>query len=196
MFHLILNTKSYLKESRTKNTWVHEQILCNGHFAFRLYSACSLSTNTWGRFIIFVSFHLCVFSLANSELNAFMTSWWEKASLPFLMRAKFSFTNRAKRLGVRVWGVPSFFNWGTSSKKLEKREGNENSQRNNAKRQKKRLSRGLRKCIRIREEESSSYTCFTTILSNGRPVCSCIKVIFKRQKRHLVTKTVVPLSSI
>ena len=139
------------------------EILCNRPFAFRLYSVCSLSVNTLGRFIIFVSFHHYVFSLANSELNALMTSWWEKASLPFLIRAKFSFTNRAKRLGVRVCGVPSFFNWGTSSKWLEKRERNENSKRSDAKRQKKRLSRGLRKCIRIRE--GPLYTCFTNIFS-------------------------------
>lgn len=29
--------------------------------------------------------------------------------------------------------------------------------------------------------------------SSRRPVCSCIKVIFQRQKRHLVTKSVVLL---
>ena len=134
-----------------------------------------------------------------------MTSWCEKASLPFLMRAKFSFTNRAKRLGVRVCGVPSFFNCGTSSKWLEKRERNENSKRSNAKRQKKRLSRGLRKCILYVYTISVYIICLLheylfpifmlpkASLSNrnGRPVC--IKVIFQRQKRHLVTKTLVPL---
>lgn len=45
----------------------------------------------------------------------------------------------------------------------KKEKTNENSKRNNAKRQKKWLSRRLRKCIRIRE--GPSFTCFTNIFS-------------------------------
>lgn len=164
MFYLILNTKSFLK-NRTKNTcpefmWKSSAtgplpFVVIQHVAFPLTrKAASLFLS------YFITMYL-VWRIRNSmpswhpgERKLHCLSWCARSSPLRTGRSGLVCESEECRPSLTEERVLS--GW-------KKRETNENSKRNNAKGQKKRLSRGLRKCIRIRE--GPLYTCFTNIFS-------------------------------
>ena len=164
MFHLILNTKSYLK-NRTKNTcheftWKSSAIgpspfVVTGHAAFPLTRKAALLFLSY-----FITMYL-VWRIRNSmpswhpgERRLHCLSWCARSSPLRTERSGSVCESEVCRPSLTEERVLS--GW-------KKEKTNENSKRSNAKWQKKRLSRGLRKCIRIRE--GPLYTCFTNIFS-------------------------------
>ena len=164
MFHLILNTKSYLK-NRAKNTcqeftWRSSPIgpspfVVTGHAAFPLTRKAALLFLSY-----FITMYL-VWRIRNSmpswhpgERRLHCLSWCARSSPLRTERSGSVCESEVYRPSLTEERVLS--GW-------KKEKTNENSKRSNAKWQKKRLSRGLRKCIRIRE--GPLYTCFTNIFS-------------------------------